>query len=154
MYSDLHLHTTASDGKNTPAEVVALAQQKGFSAIAITDHDTTSGIEEAIHAGTEYGLEIIPGIELSTIAGEREIHILGYYLDINSTILSEKLSQFIDARKNRAVKMVEKLNSLGVKISLPRVKEIVGTEFIGRPHIASALLKKGLAPEFELMQTH
>ena len=147
MYADLHLHTTASDGKNTPAEVVALAQQKGFSAIAITDHDATSGLEGALKAGEAYGIEVIPGIELSTLEGEREIHILGYYPDPNCRALQDMLAQMIEARSTRATKMVVKLQDTGVDIDLERVKEIAGGEFIGRPHIASALLEKGYINE-------
>ena len=149
MYADLHLHTTASDGKLTPAQVVAKAKKLGYQAIAITDHDTVSGLPEALAEGEKQQIEVIPGIEFSTISGEREIHILGYYVDINSTILFEKLTQFIEARENRAVKMVEKLNDFGIKISLPRVKEIAGNEFIGRPHIAQALLEQGYIKELK-----
>lgn len=147
MYADLHLHTTASDGSNAPAEVVALAREKGFAAIAITDHDTVEGLAEALEAGTKLGVEVIPGIELSTLEHDREIHILGYYLDWENELLQAKLKRFIEARRERAVKMVEKLNTLGCHISLKRVKEISGGPFIGRPHIARALLEKGYINE-------
>lgn len=143
MYADLHLHTKASDGINSPSEVVALAKEKGFSAIAITDHDTTAGLKEAIQAGNKYDLEVIPGIELSTLQGERDIHILGYYPDPANQALQEMLDKMIDVRKNRALYMVKKLNQLGYAVELSRVKEIAGTEFIGRPHMARALLEKG-----------
>ncbi len=143
MYADLHLHTTASDGTKTPAELIALAKGKGFSAIAITDHDTTVGLAEALAAKEEYKIEVITGIELSTLNGDREIHILGYYPDLHNTELQLMLEKMIDARKNRALYMVEKLNALGYDLALERVKEIAGSDFIGRPHIARALLEKG-----------
>ena len=143
MFADLHLHTTASDGINTPAEVVKLAKGKGFSAIAITDHDTTGGLEEALKAGAAYGIEVIPGIELSTLEGEREIHILGFYSDPECSALQKMLSQMIEARSTRALKMVEKLQETGIDIDIERVKEIAGGKFIGRPHIARAMLESG-----------
>ena len=147
MYADLHIHTTASDGRSKPAEVVIEAKSKGLSAIAITDHDTTDGIFEAIDEGLKNQIEVIPGVELSTLAGDREIHILGYYLDWESSLLQEKLASFIEARQNRAVKMVEKLNKLGIKISLQRVEEVAGSNFVGRPHIARVLLENGYINE-------
>jgi 3',5'-nucleoside bisphosphate phosphatase len=142
LFADLHMHTTASDGIKTPSEMIALAKELGFSAAAITDHDTTAGIDEALAAGKQHGLEVIPGIELSTLSGEREIHILGYYVDRHNQQLQQLSAKIIDARQNRAVKMVQKLIDLGIAISLDRVKEIAGSDFIGRPHIARALLEK------------
>jgi len=145
--ADLHLHTTASDGTLTPHEVVTKAKDAGLSAIAITDHDSTSGLEEAISTGNELDIEVIPGIELSTLDGEKEVHILGYFIDPSNLSLTDILSKMIRARDNRAVAMVQKLNDLGVDISLDRVREISGSEFIGRPHIAIAMLEKGYIKE-------
>lgn len=147
MYADLHLHTTASDGMYSPSEVVSLAKDRGYTAIAITDHDTTDGLTEALAAGEKLELEVIPGIELSTLNGKREIHILGYYPDPESVSLQELLYKIIKTRQNRAVKIVEKLNHHGIDISISRVKEIAGSQFIGRPHIARALLEKGYITE-------
>lgn len=149
MYADLHLHTTASDGVNSPFKVVGLAKEKGFSAIAITDHDTTAGLVEALAAAEEHNVEVIPGIELSTLQGDREIHILGYYPDPQNTELQLMLNKMIDTRKNRALYMVEKLNALGYDLALERVKEIAGSEFIGRPHIARAMQERGYISEVE-----
>jgi len=143
MYADLHLHTTASDGILTPKQVVLNAKEKGFMAIAITDHDTTAGLAEALIAGDKYKIEVIPGIELSTLDGDCEIHLLGYYPNVDNIELQQMLKKMIVARKDRAVKMVKKLNDLGYHLLLDRVKEIAGSEFIGRPHIALALLEKG-----------
>jgi len=147
MIADLHLHTIASDGTYTPAEMVKQAEDNGYTAIAITDHDTTDGLTEALASGKKLGVEVIPGIELSTLDNDREIHILGYYPDPENAQLIDMLSQMIEARKNRAAKMVEKLNHHGIDISLTRVKEIAGGQFVGRPHIAQALLEKGYITE-------
>lgn len=127
--------------------MVKKAAQSGFTAIAITDHDTTAGLKEALTAGAKYQLEVIPGIELSTLDGEREIHILGYYVDSHHPGLQQMLIQMIEARQGRTIKMVEKLQNLGYKIELSRVHEIAGGPFIGRPHIARALLEKGYIGE-------
>ncbi|PKL70948.1 MAG: phosphatase [Methanomicrobiales archaeon HGW-Methanomicrobiales-1] len=145
--ADLHLHTTASDGTLTPYQMVKFAKDAGLSAIAITDHDSTSGLEEAISAGNELEIEVIPGIELSTLDGEKEVHILGYFIDPSNIMLIDFLSKMIRARDNRTVEMVEKLNDLGVDISLDRVRDISGTPFIGRPHIARAMLEMGYIRE-------
>jgi 3',5'-nucleoside bisphosphate phosphatase len=141
--ADLHLHTTVSDGRHSPSELVALARKAGLRAIAITDHDSVDGIEEALIEGEWQGPEVIPGIELSTLSGDREIHILGYYPDRENRLLRETIAAMIESRRNRAVKMVEKLNLLGIDISTEMVAEIAGGEFIGRPHIARALMEKG-----------
>lgn len=146
-YADLHLHTIASDGALTPSQLVSEAKAKGFFAIAITDHDTTAGLEEALTAGKKFGIEVIPGIELSTLEGEREIHLLGYYLNPENDTLQQILNKIIVARENRALYMVEKLVALGYELSIDRVSEIAGGEFIGRPHIAQALLEQGYISE-------
>lgn len=111
--------------------MVERGESEGFSAIAITDHDTVGGLAEAMDAGREFCVEVAPGIELSTLDGSKEIHILGYFIDPASPGLLEMLRRMIDARENRAVGMVEKLNALGVRISLDRVREISGNEFLG-----------------------
>ena len=143
MFADLHTHTTASDGTLTPAEVVYMAKGKGFSAIAITDHDTTNGLEEALAESVRQKITVIPGIELSTLQGDREIHLLGYFLDRHCRLLQDMLTKIIDARHNRAAEMVDRLIAMSINISLDQVKEFAGTEFIGRPHIARALLENG-----------
>jgi len=145
--ADLHLHTTASDGIFSPREVVQKAKNLGLSTIAITDHDSIEGLDEAIKAGQEKKVEVIPGIELSALEGEREVHILGYFIDPTNWRLAETLSKIIETRQNRAREMIEKLNSFGVDISIDRVKEISGNSFIGRPHIAKAMIEKGYIEE-------
>lgn len=142
-YVDMHVHTTASDGLLTPTEVVREASRHQLTAIAITDHDTTGGIEEALGAGSALRLEVVPGVELSTIHQDREVHILGYFIDWNDSRLQQVLSRIVNSRYNRAVKMVDKLRSLGVDISFERVKVLAQGRVISRPHIARAMLEKG-----------
>jgi predicted metal-dependent phosphoesterase TrpH len=141
---DLHIHTTASDGVLTPAEVVRVAVDKGLEAIAITDHDTTAGIDAALEAAQASRLEVIPGIELSTEEGSREVHILGYYIDHGDEALQERLAVLRRARRDRAWKMVKKLEGLGLPVSWEHVEAIADqTSAFGRPHIAQALLERG-----------
>lgn len=141
--ADLHLHTTASDGTLAPRQMVIAAKEAGLTTIAITDHDSVGGIRESLAAGEEFCLQIIPGIELSTVDGEKELHILGYFIDPSNNHLNSVIRGVIDDRENRAVRMVQKLNELGINISIERVREISGTAFIGRPHIARAMLEMG-----------
>jgi predicted metal-dependent phosphoesterase TrpH len=141
---DLHIHTTASDGVLTSTEVVRVAVDKGLEAIAITDHDTTAGIDAALEAAQSERLEVIPGIELSTEEGSREVHILGYYIDHLDEGLQERLDVLRRARRDRAWKMVQKLEGLGLPVSWEHVEEIADqTSAFGRPHIAQALLERG-----------
>jgi predicted metal-dependent phosphoesterase TrpH len=141
---DLHIHTTASDGTLTPTQVVHTAIENGLSAIAITDHDTTEGLEEALAAAEGTGLEVIPGIELSAEHGSSEAHILGYFVDRRDEALQEMLVVLRRARRERAWKMIGKLANIGVMVSWGRVQEIAGgSSALGRPHIAEALREKG-----------
>lgn len=148
MAIDLHLHTTASDGTYTPIQMVEEATRLDLLAIAITDHDTMEGVEPAIRRGEELGLEVVPGIELNTDYKDREIHILGYYLDANCSEFQETLKELQAARVNRVKKIVEKLNDMGYTISYERVEEIAGEGAMGRPHIAQALLEAGYASDW------
>ncbi|KXS45515.1 MAG: PHP domain-containing protein [Candidatus Frackibacter sp. T328-2] len=138
---DLHLHTTASDGSFTPQELVVEAENKGFKTIAITDHDTLAGVEPAIAQAKELGLEVIAGIELTTYVGDKEVHILGYYVDYLDKDLLAKLTELKEFRRRRGEKMVDKLNELGIEVSWERVKEIADSGAVGRPHIARALVE-------------
>jgi predicted metal-dependent phosphoesterase TrpH len=141
---DLHIHTTASDGVLSPAQVVGVAIDKGLEAIAITDHDTTDGVDQAVATARSERPEVIPGIELSAEEGPREVHVLGYYIDHRDQALQERLAVLRRARRERAWKMVEKLDAMGVSVSWERVLEIAGdTSAFGRPHIAQALLERG-----------
>lgn len=130
QYADLHLHTTASDGTLTPRQMVKSAKSAGIATIAITDHDSINGIEEALKAGEELSIEVIPGVELSTFDGETEVHILGYFIDPANIRLKNILLKQIDARNTRAVGLVQKLKGLGFDFSLTRVHKILGSDFI------------------------
>lgn len=140
---DLHLHTTCSDGSHTPTAVVELARKARVSALAITDHDTVSGLPEAIEAGRVLGLEVIPGIELSSRWGKSELHLLGYFLNWQDETLYLQLTRFQDARHVRNPRIIEKLNALGLDITYDEVKTLAANDSIGRPHIARVMMQKG-----------
>ena len=143
-YVDLHIHTRCSDGTSTPEEIPILASQAGLEAVAITDHDAVDGIERAIAGNTCNGLEIIPGVELSTTVGDADIHILGYYIDWRDRTLLEWIALFREKRLERARKIVEKLRTLGLDLRFDTVLEVADGAAIGRPHIADALVKEEL----------
>jgi predicted metal-dependent phosphoesterase TrpH len=136
---ELHCHTTYSDGTLTPAELVKKAAQTGVKVLAITDHDTISGWDEAIATAANYDIEIVPGIELSTVHNGRSLHILGFYP--KPEILHPALGERLAGRKRRAAQMVANLAALGYHIQLPELGEGMAP---GRPHIASALVKAGI----------
>jgi len=144
MKVDLHIHTTFSDGKFTPEQVVKKANELKLYAIAITDHDTVDGILPAIIESKKYkGLEIIPGIELSTYHGDQEVHILGYYIDYGDLNLKNQLLELQQHRKKRLEKILAKLNNIDVNISINDVNKYSDGTSVGRPHIAQALIEKG-----------
>src|SRR5579884_2074690 len=140
---DLHLHTTLSDGRLTPCELVRHAHARGVRWLAITDHDTTDGLPEAEAEAARLGLELIPGIELSTDLGALSVHVLGYFLAYKDPVLQERLALLRDDRVYRARRMVERLGELGYPIAWERVLQIAGEGVVGRPHIAQALLEAG-----------
>lgn len=138
---DLHIHTTASDGTDSPEAVVALAAEKGFSIIAITDHDTMRGVPEAIAAGEKYGVRVIGGVEISA-GGQTEVHVLGYGVrDVER--LEQTLTLMRDKRAERMAGMVEKLRALGVDVTLDEVTALSGGS-VGRSHLARVLIDKGV----------
>jgi 3',5'-nucleoside bisphosphate phosphatase len=146
---DLHIHTTASDGKYTPAEIVSRAAAVGLLYISICDHDTIDGILPAQAAAHSFpGLTVISGVEINTDIPAGELHILGYYCDSASRELTETLANLRDSRILRARKMISRLRSLGLKINYERVEELAGAGSIGRPHIAQALLERGYINNF------
>ncbi len=147
---DLHLHTSASDGRLDPAGLVELCASRGLSVMAITDHDTVDGIGPALDTARDHPeLLIIPGIELSTHFPGGEVHILGYFINYTDSEVVGYLQKMRIDRSQRARKMVEKLNGLGVKLTWQRVLEIAGKSNIGRPHIALALLEAGQIENFK-----
>jgi predicted metal-dependent phosphoesterase TrpH len=145
---DLHIHTNFSDGAHSPEEIVRLAYLKNFKTIAITDHDTIDAIPRAREYARKFDVEILAGVELSTQIGENEIHILGYFPNAESATLKEHLAVFKHERVQRAIRIVQKLNKLGLDLSVEEVMNEAGNSVVGRPHIAKAMVKKGLAKNF------
>jgi 3',5'-nucleoside bisphosphate phosphatase len=143
LTADLHTHTTHSDGTTTPAENVALAAAAGLSAIAITDHDTFDGLAEAEDACRARGIELVPGVELSTEWRGAGIHILGYWPDPDHPELAAECHRLRTERERRARVMVERLNALGIPVSFDRVAAAAAGAPIGRPHVATAIVETG-----------
>jgi predicted metal-dependent phosphoesterase TrpH len=142
---DLHCHSTASDGECLPAEVVQRAKAADLAAIALTDHDTTAGVAEAVRAGAAIGVRVICGCEFSTRAPWGELHLLGYFLDPEHAGLQSFLVQTRAARRRRGEQMVTKLQQLGIGIDLADLEEQAGTGAVGRPHVARALVERGVS---------
>lgn len=140
---DLHIHTTASDGTDTPEEVIRKAKKAGLSAISITDHDTAAGAAEAMRLSIKYAIEVVPGIEISSEFEGEEVHILGYFIDPDSPKLQPVLDWVIKDRNTRNERIIRKLADDGYDISLEELKESYPGAVIGRPHIAGKLLEKG-----------
>ncbi len=145
---DLHLHTTASDGRLTPTQLIGLAAERGLTTIAVTDHDSTEGLDEAFDAIKAHPqLRLIPGIELGTDSRSGEIHMLAYFVQYKDPGLKETLERFRVGRLERGRAMVEKLRATGIDIEWDRVQEIAGDGSVGRPHVALALVEKGYIKE-------
>jgi hypothetical protein len=140
---DLHVHSSASDGTYAPAEVVRLAKEGGLRALALTDHDTIDGLAEAVAAGPRYGVEVIPGVEVSARFPGGSMHILGLGLNFPNGHLNERLAVLKRARAERNPQIIAKLNALGIKITLKQVEKLSGQGQMGRPHIARALMEAG-----------
>ncbi|HMF85362.1 MAG TPA: PHP domain-containing protein [Nitrospiraceae bacterium] len=139
---DLHLHTTHSDGSLSPAEVLRLAHKANVTALAITDHDIVTGIPEAIATGNELGIEIIPGVEISSFVGNSELHILGYCIDWQDPELIRRFAALRKSRHIRNPQIIERLRSLGLDVTYEEVRTLAGTDAVGRPHIARLLMEK------------
>lgn len=146
-FVDLHMHSTASDGSVAPADVVAAAHQAGLTAIALTDHDTVDGIAAAQAAGAALGVRIVAGVELSAVDDGDEIHVLGLHLT-HPEHIAATLLDLREARRDRAKLTVEKLNSLGIPVTLDAVFAAAGDGAVGRPHIARAMVAGGWARDF------
>lgn len=140
---DLHLHSTASDGTDTPREIVAKAAELGLKAIALTDHDTVSGLPAAQEAGRELGMEVVPGIEVSSDYKENNVHILGYFIDPLCPALRPVLGWMEHERRARNEKMVAMMQRDGLDISLEELSREYPRSVIGRPHMAEHLMNKG-----------
>ena len=139
---DLHTHTTASDGQYTPTELVRLAKQNGIRVLAVTDHDTITGVDEAVAAGEALNLQIIRGVELSA-KEHHNFHILGYGFQSGDTALSRLCERQRTIRENRNQLILDYLRDHGIEIDLFEVEEQAGGDVIGRPHFAQVLVKRG-----------
>ena len=150
MRFDLHLHSTASDGRLSPEVVVQTAARLGLAVISITDHDSVDGIGPALKTAENHPpLRVVPGVECSTDVPRGEVHILGYFIDYTNPELVIKLAAFRNSRKVRAQKMIDKLATMGISIEWTRVEDIAGAGSVGRPHIAQAMLEKGYVPSLK-----
>lgn len=142
---DLHIHTTASDGSLTPTQVVQLARKKGFSLIAVTDHDTMGGVAEALEAGKKYNVDVVPGVEISS-GVTLEVHMLGYGMSPDHPVMKAMMEDMRAARVERMERIIENLQKMGVPITVEEVEAVAGGA-IGRPHIAQVLIAHGLVPD-------
>ncbi|WP_332694894.1 PHP domain-containing protein [Halalkalibacter lacteus] len=145
---DLHVHTKASDGDYSPTDVIKKAKEAGLKTVAITDHDTLEGVEEAQKAGIEFGVQVIPAIELSTKYKGKSIDILGYNITAGEE-LNNILLRMREGREERAKRIIDKFNELGFTITLEEVKEFSEDGVIARPHIAKAIVKKGYITNYQ-----
>ncbi len=140
---DLHSHSNTSDGSFSPTELVEYASKNGIKTLAITDHDTVNGVDEAVKAGEKLGVTVIAGVEISIDFDPGTMHICGYNIDIENKNLNDKLGIVQYARKNRNSVIIDKLNSAGVAITLDEIKEVAGPDQVGRPHFARVMMEKG-----------
>ena len=144
---DLHTHSTRSDGTLSPTEVVALASERDLSGIALTDHDTTAGLEEARSAARDRGLVVLTGIEFSAEHDGQPVHVLGYAFDPEEPRFLAKREWIRDGRVGRAERMVNNLRELGADVRFERVLELAGGASVGRPHVARAMVEAGVVPD-------
>jgi len=141
---DLHIHSTASDGRLSPAEIVHTSVELGLTVIALTDHDTVDGIAPALAEAKAFPwLKVIPGVEISTDTPTDAVHVLGYFIDYTDHELRTSLERMRNSRQQRAQRMIAKLGNLGIPIEWQRVQKIAGSGSVGRPHLAQAMLEKG-----------
>lgn len=146
---DLHLHTTASDGKKSPAELLELVRQADLGAFAVTDHDTLEGYRAVKGLIREDDPVLIPGIELSAALGDRDAHLLAYYFDPDHGELNERIDRFRQRRDERSREILAKLSDLGLEVPFAAVREAAGEGVIGRPHIAEAMAAVGVVRHYE-----
>jgi len=144
---DLHIHTTASDGDKSPRELIDYAIEKNLTHIAITDHDTIEGLEEAIEYSKNRDICVIPGIEFEAGVSKGQMHILGLFINFRDQELKEKLKRLKEGRKYRNNKFIEEFNKLGFEITLDELNEVSNGDVIGKPHFAKVFLNKGYIKE-------
>jgi predicted metal-dependent phosphoesterase TrpH len=146
-FVDLHTHSTASDGILGPEQVIDAAHRCGLAAIALTDHDTINGVPAATAAGEKLGIRVVAGVELSAFEGDHEIHLLALHLS-QLDALQQRLGELREQRHTRAGRIVEKLNALGVAITLDEVLAQANGGAVGRPHVARVLIARGVVHDF------
>lgn len=148
-FADLHLHTTFSDGRRSPAELVEVAAAKRLDIIAITDHDHVGAYDEAFDIALDHGITLVPGVELSVAWRGIDVHLLGWAFDPSDASLNSRLAEFRDARDRRGELMVEKLGDLDIPITLEQVRRICGGGSMGRPHVGQALIDCGVCASMD-----
>ncbi|RZW22515.1 MAG: PHP domain-containing protein [Desulfobulbaceae bacterium] len=146
---DLHLHSTFSDGTFTPEQLVKMANAAGLKAISITDHDTVDGTQEAVDAGAEFGVRIVPGVELSVFLDDFNFHLLGYHFDWRDQTLHAKLKTLQASRSRRNSVIISKLQKLGLGITEGELQKISSNGQTGRPHIARLLVEKKIVKDID-----
>lgn len=146
---DLHIHTTASDGEFSPTEIVNKAINIGLTHIAITDHDTINGLNEAITYGKDKDIKIIPGVELNARVDLGQMHILGYYIDYTNKKFIKMMQVFENDRNERNNRMIAKFKEMGIDISIDDIKKYAAGSVIGKPHFAKVLIEKGYVNDVE-----
>lgn len=144
LRADFHTHSTASDGTLAPAELIERSAELGLSCIALTDHDTTAGLLDAIEAGARRGVLVIPGIEFSADVARGELHILGYGIDPQHQELQERIRELRNTRMHRGVRILERLSTLGIELPPEILERDNPDDSLGRPHIARALVAAGV----------
>jgi predicted metal-dependent phosphoesterase TrpH len=142
---DLHVHSNISDGTYSPEEVIRIALEKGVTAIALTDHDTVEGVERARTEGAAAGIEVVPGVEVSTQWDHGILHMLGYFIDPHSPQLLQALDYLKNGRQERIPRIISKLKDCGVGISEDEVYDLAVGGVLGRPHVANVLVQKKYA---------
>ncbi len=147
MTVDLHTHSTASDGSDSPTELVERAARYGLEALALTDHDTQSGIAEAKEAANQVGIRLIPGVELSLEVDKGGMHLVVLWLEPGSGPLQDRLAELQDGRTDRNRLILERLESLGMPITAEELEEEAGGGSVGRPHIAAVMMARGYVPD-------
>lgn len=142
---DLHSHTTASDGTLSPRDLVRLAKARGVSVLAVTDHDTLAGIPAAVTEGSNVGIQIVPGVEVTAYVDDLEVHILGHFIDPHDATLGEFLASSRDDRITRVRRIVDRLWALGLPLNTDEILTQVRTpgSSVGRPHVAQAMVRRG-----------
>ncbi len=144
-FADLHAHSTASDGDCAPGELVRLAEQRRLAAVALTDHDTTAGLAEAAAAAEGLGVRFVPGVEISAEFDEGVLHLVGLGIDPRAPALKQVLARLLDARRQRNPRMVARLRSLGIDITMDELRRFAPGRVVGRLHMAQLLCRKGRA---------